>query len=112
MTSDISSSLCIVMTACGNRAAAKQIATRLVEERAAACINLLPIYSVYRWQGEVQSEDEWLLLIKTRAETVSQMRDRIKALHPYEVPEILVLPVQDADADYLAWLMDNTDPPP
>ncbi len=88
------------------------MATILVEERLAACVNLVPgLTSIYRWQGTLRREPEYLLLIKTTAARFTQVRERIRALHPYEVPEIIALPIRDGDPAYLNWLTENTQVP-
>jgi periplasmic divalent cation tolerance protein len=80
-------------------------ARQLVEEGLAACVNVLPaMESVYRWQGDVQNEPERQLVIKTRAERLDALEARVKALHPYDVPEFLVLPVSGGSLAYLDWL--------
>lgn len=80
-------------------------AKQLVEEQLAACVNVLPaMTSVYRWQGEVQEEAERQLVIKTVRSQVDLLMDRLRTLHPYEVPECLVLPIEHGGAAYLAWL--------
>lgn len=108
MSSKPSSSFCLVMTACSSQEDAKNMARHLVEERLAACVNYLPMHSVYRWQGKVQAEDEWLLLIKTQMQLAAKIQDRIKALHSYDLPEILVLPIQEGEVNYLNWLVAST----
>ncbi len=88
------------------------MATILVEECLAACVNLVPgLTSIYRWQGTLRREPEYLLLIKTTAARFTQVRERIRALHPYEVPEIIALPIRDGDPAYLNWLTENTQVP-
>lgn len=85
---------------------ADAIASTLVEERLAACVNLLPVTSVYRWKGEICRDPEVTALIKVRADGVERLRLRLQALHPYELPEIVVLPV-DAEAsltEYIDWV--------
>lgn len=80
----------------------------LVEEGLAACVNVLPpMESVYRWQGSVHQDAERQLVIKTRAECVDALRARVKLLHPYEVPEFVVLPVSAGSASYLEWVKDS-----
>ena len=82
------------------------IATALVEERLAACVNLLPVRSVYRWQGAVQHDAEVTLLIKVAADRVQALRERIRALHPYELPEVLVVDVdlERSLPEYVEWV--------
>jgi len=90
---------------------AARIAHALVDERLAACANLVPqVRSIYRWQGRVEDDTEVLLVIKTRADRVAALADRLRALHPYEVPELVVLPVVGGLAAYLAWMSAETAP--
>lgn len=87
----------------------ERLARALVEERLAACVNLLPdLTSIYRWQAAVQRENECLLLIKTTAARFEALAERLRALHPYDVPEIIALPVIHGSPDYLHWLTENT----
>jgi periplasmic divalent cation tolerance protein len=84
---------------------AAAIARAVVEERLAACGNVLPaVRSIYRWQGKVQDEAEVLLILKTQRRRFPELRDRILALHPYEVPEVLALPVEAGSDAYLDWI--------
>ena len=86
-----------------------QFARSLVEERLAACVNVLaPMRSIYRWKGAIESADERQLVIKTNSDRVHELETRIKALHPYEVPEFLVISVLDGSREYLAWVADST----
>ena len=83
----------------------QRIATRLVEYRLAACVNLLPgVRSVYRWQGEVHSDDEALLMIKARAADYPKLEAAILELHPYELPEIIAVPLTGGLPQYLDWV--------
>ena len=83
----------------------------LVAERLAACVNVLPVMtSVYRWQGRVEEEREQQLVIKTGADRVAALAARLRELHPYEVPEFLVLPVSDGSDAYLRWLRGSVGP--
>lgn len=92
-----------------DRETGQRLARTLVEERLAACVNLLPgIASVYRWQGKVEDSEECLLLIKSRAALFTALRDRIVALHPYELPEIIGVPLNAGSAAYLNWINENT----
>jgi periplasmic divalent cation tolerance protein len=84
---------------------AQEIATALVEEREAACVNIVPgIRSIYRWETKVCNEREFLLLIKSTSDKFEAVRSRIHLLHTYQVPEVIAMPITDGDPDYLAWL--------
>lgn len=84
---------------------AAQVARVLVDERLAACVNLVAsVRSIYRWQGAVHDDAEVLLIAKTRAALVSALGDRVRALHPYELPEVIALPVATGSEPYLEWL--------
>lgn len=94
--------------ACPDLACARHLAETLVGERLAACVNVLPgVQSVYRWQGQMQSETEVLLLIKTTAERFDALKARLLALHPYELPELVATPVAAGHAAYLDWVRAN-----
>jgi periplasmic divalent cation tolerance protein len=83
----------------------RRMARELVDQRLAACVNLIPkVESIYRWQGAVESAEEVLLVVKTTPARFAELRDKIAELHSYEVPEILALPVTDGSAAYLEWL--------
>lgn len=98
----------VVLCTCGNEPDALRMANALVEARVAACVNVLPgLESIYRWQGKVESGQEVLLLIKTTAERFPALRERILDLHPYDTPEILVLPIADGSDKYMAWLREQ-----
>ena len=87
---------------------ARRIGRLAVEEKLAACVNILgPCRSIYRWQGKVDSTGEVLMLIKTRADLVPEVETTIASLHSYQVPEVLVLPVFGGSHAYLAWLADS-----
>ncbi|HYR19915.1 MAG TPA: divalent-cation tolerance protein CutA [Myxococcales bacterium] len=99
----------LVFTTLPSADKAAELAKALVEERLAACANLLPaIRSIYRWQGKLQDENEVLLLLKTRAEHLERLKLRILELHPYEVPEVLAVPVEAGYQPYLDWLAGET----
>ena len=98
----------VVLTTLPADADAAAFAQALVEARVAACVNLLPIMqSVYRWQGAVEQESERQMLVKTSRLRVNALWERVRDLHPYEVPEFLVLPVVDGSDAYLKWLGDS-----
>ena len=87
---------------------ARRIATSLVDERLAACVNILPgCHSVFRWEGEVQEEDEVLLIVKTRAAAFPALERRVQELHSYDVPEIVALPINRGAQSYLDWLVNQ-----
>ena len=99
------SSARLAITTAGSREEAERIARTLVEERLAACVNILDnLRSVYRWQGAVESADELLLLMKTDQQHIESLRDRLTQLHSYELPEFLVLDIDDGNAAYLDWI--------
>lgn len=95
----------IVLTTCPDADTAGRIARALVEERLAACVNLLPpMRSVYRWKGQVEDASEQLLIIKCSAARFAALSARLRALHPYELPEIIAIPITDGLPEYLAWI--------
>jgi len=94
-----------VVTTTETKSDAQAIARAVVEKRLAACVQIIgPITSTYWWQGEIETAEEWLCLIKTRADLFEQLEAAIKEVHPYDVPEILAVPVVAGSEDYLAWL--------
>jgi periplasmic divalent cation tolerance protein len=98
----------IVLSTCADHEQAERIAHRLVEQKVAACVNILPgVQSIYRWQGKVETAAEVLMVIKTSADLVPEVESTIAGLHSYEVPEFLVLPVFAGSHAYLAWLRDS-----
>jgi periplasmic divalent cation tolerance protein len=100
----------VILTTTPDILLAKRIAHVLIEEHLAACVQLMPpMLSVYEWKGEIQGDEEIGLSIKTRASATQQVIDRIVELHPYEVPEVIVLPIIDGHAPYLAWLDRNAE---
>lgn len=98
----------VVITSCGSAGEADRIAEALVAERLAACVQILPMRSVYRWQGAVERAEEWQLQIKTRAALADRVEARIKTLHGYDLPEIIALPVTAGSADYIDWVEAET----
>lgn len=106
-------SVLICLTTCPDRDAADHIASALVQERLAACVNIVPgIASIYRWQGEIVRDDELLLIIKTTAERMPALKSRLPELHPYELPELLAVEPADALPAYLDWVRDQARPLP
>jgi len=101
----MSSDAILVLTACPDEATASEIARDLVETGMAACVSRVSgVHSTYRWEGRLQDEPEVLLIIKTLATRFEALEMRLKSLHPYEVPEIIALPVESGSSEYLAWL--------
>ncbi len=95
----------IVLSTAGSQEEARKIAQALVERRLAACVNILgPMESVYSWQGKVETAPEFLLVIKTTAAAFARVRDAIRELHSYEVPECVMLNIEDGSEPYLKWL--------
>jgi periplasmic divalent cation tolerance protein len=100
----------VVVTTVGDEEQALLIAREMVARRLAACVNVLPgIRSVYRWQGKICQDGEYLLLIKTLAEEYEPVAAAIRELHSYELPEILAFPVEQGDARFFAWIRDSLD---
>lgn len=99
----------LVLTNCPDEATANAIALAVVEAKLAACVNILPrVQSIYRWQGRVESTSEIPLLIKSTATIYPQLEQSIRDLHPYEVPEIIALPITQGLPAYLNWVTAET----
>ena len=99
----------LVCTTVGRTADGSALASVLVTERLAACVNVLPeMESVYRWKGQVESDRERQLIIKTRADRVSALKVRLRQLHEYEVPEFIVIPIVGGSEAYLNWIREST----
>jgi periplasmic divalent cation tolerance protein len=99
----------VVVSTFPSEAKAAEVARVLVDERLAACVNLVPrIRSIYRWRAEVCDEVETLAVVKTTADRVDGLTARLVELHPYEVPEAIVVPIDGGHAPYLAWVTDST----
>jgi periplasmic divalent cation tolerance protein len=99
----------VVLSTVAREQDAETIARELVQRGLAACVNVVPgLVSIYRWKGQVQREEEWLLLIKTRGERLPALREALVSLHPYELPEMVALPIEDGHPPYLAWIDENT----
>jgi periplasmic divalent cation tolerance protein len=95
----------IVLIAASNEEEARKIAELLVNEKKAACVNIVPgVDSLFRWKGKIESARESLLLVKTRASLVSEIVSLVKGAHSYEVPEIIALPIVGGSKEYLKWL--------
>jgi len=102
----------VVLVTAPNADVAANLAKILVAEKLVACVNILPgLRSIYAWEGKVCDEGEVLCVIKTRRALFAAVRERVVSLHPYEVPEIIALPLVEGSAPYLAWLRDETRAP-
>jgi len=99
----------VVLTTVADNEQAEAMAGQIVQERLAACVNLLPpMLSFYRWKGQVERETERQLVIKTTQDKVAALEARLRELHAYELPEFLVLPVDRGSAAYIGWVIDQT----
>jgi periplasmic divalent cation tolerance protein len=96
---------CQVTTTFPDRATAEQVAARLVEERLAACAQVLgPVDSTYWWQDKVERSSEWYCHFKTTVERFAALEQRLRKLHPYETPELVATPITEGSSDYLSWI--------
>ncbi|MCP2258751.1 divalent cation tolerance protein [Streptoalloteichus tenebrarius] len=100
---------CQVVTTTDSYEAAEELARGVVEARLGACVQIIgPIRGVYRWQGELQVDQEWQCVVKTTTARLPDLTEYVRTHHDYEVPEVLVTPVITGNPDYLAWLADET----
>jgi periplasmic divalent cation tolerance protein len=103
----------IVLTTVPSADTGAEIARTLVDERLAACVNVLPaMISTYRWKGSVHRDSECQLVIKTSTSRIDKLQERLGELHPYDLPEFIVVPVAGGDPAYLAWVIEQTGPEP
>ncbi len=99
----------VVLITAASREEAERIARRLIDERLAACVNIVPqVRSLFVWEQKLSQEDEVLLVVKSRRACFQQLADTVKQLHSYSVPEIIALPVVMGSSDYLRWVSDST----
>ncbi|MGH8873505.1 MAG: divalent-cation tolerance protein CutA [Acidimicrobiia bacterium] len=101
----------LILITCGEPYEARSIARRLVETRVAAGAQIIPIGSIYRWEGEVVEGREWILVAKTRRDRFESVRSVVDELHSYEVPPVLMIAIDEASRPYLAWIDQNVDIP-
>ncbi len=95
----------LVLTSCSSIAEARKLAHQIVERQLAACVNVVPhVESIYRWEGNIETAAEFLLLIKTTEGAFEQLRDTLIELHSYENPECIKIAIEDGSADYLRWI--------
>jgi periplasmic divalent cation tolerance protein len=99
---------CLVLNTCPDQETAQKMATSLLETNLAACVSILPkVRSVYRWEGKIETSDEHMLLIKTTKMLFCALQEHILANHPYELPEIISVPISSGLDQYLDWIADN-----
>ncbi len=100
----------IVLITCPNKEVSEQVASALLDQKLAACVNTMtPVTSLYTWKGEINRDEEMLLIVKSRADLFeNELIPAVKAVHPYEVPEIIALPIIMGSEDYLGWIRDVT----
>ena len=95
----------VVLSTCDSETKAVELARSLVEQKVAACVNIVPgVISIYRWQGKVENAAEWVLVIKSRRDLFDKLREAIARTHSYEVPEVIALPIVDGSEAYLGWM--------
>ncbi|HEY3739514.1 MAG TPA: divalent-cation tolerance protein CutA [Bryobacteraceae bacterium] len=95
----------VILSTCETEADARRIATHLVERRLAACVNIMPgATSVYRWKGSIEAAQECILIIKSRRDLMGNIEEEFRTIHPYEVPELIALPIAAGSEAYLNWL--------
>ena len=99
---------CSVYVIAASEDEARKIGRALVEEKLAACANILPVKSIYRWQGKIEEAAEAAMFLKTRSDLVDKVIERVKALHSYEVPCVVSLPIEKGNPDYLKWIGEST----
>ncbi|MFI5340645.1 MAG: divalent-cation tolerance protein CutA [Candidatus Methylomirabilales bacterium] len=99
----------VILVTCPSQEVGEKIGNALVQERLAACVNVIPgLTSIYRWEGKICRDAETLLVIKTRRMRLPALIRRVKRLHPYSVPEVIALPLVGGSASYLSWVRDST----
>lgn len=99
----------LVLCTFSNAAEARQIGTQLIELQVAACVNLIPqVESIYRWKGQIKSEPEVMMMIKTTLNNYREVEARIQELHPYDVPEVIAIPIERGASAYLGWISEVT----
>ncbi|GAB4343725.1 MAG: divalent-cation tolerance protein CutA [Leptolyngbyaceae cyanobacterium] len=97
----------VVLVTAPSQEQANTIAQTLVQTKLAACVTVLPVQSIYTWQGEIHQDEEWQLLIKSDLAKFAALEAKIRAIHPYEVPEIIAVPILQGSTPYLQWIAEN-----
>jgi len=98
----------VVLVTTASETEAENLAIALLNDRLAACVSIYPMRSIYRWQGQIENESEWQLVIKTDLKQFEQLSEKIQELHSYAVPEIIALPIVAGSQAYLDWLASHT----
>lgn len=91
-----------------DRETGKRVARHLLERRLAACVNMVPIHSAYWWEGKIEEAEEHLLIVKTTSERLNDLVREVRSVHPYQVPEVVAVPVVGGYRDYLKWVERET----
>ena len=105
----INDDLVVVLITAGTQQEAAEISRQLVESRKAACVNIIPgVQSFFRWQDEIESDNEVLLVVKTRSSLLPQLVAMVKEIHSYDLPEVIAIPIIGGSEEYLEWLADET----
>ena len=99
---------CVVYITTKDEDEAKKIGKALIEGKLVACVNIHPVNSIYRWEGEIQEESEIAMFVKTKADLVGEVVNRVKELHSYQVPCVVSLPIEKGNPDYLQWIEEST----
>jgi periplasmic divalent cation tolerance protein len=95
----------VVLSTCASAEEAERLARRVIDDRLAACVNVLsPVRSFYRWKGEIEDSAEWLLIIKTTRDKFDALRAALESAHTYEVPEVIAIPIVEGSPNYLSWI--------
>jgi periplasmic divalent cation tolerance protein len=97
----------VVLVTASSSAQARRIARRLLQSKLAACVNMIPVESMFLWKGEIQEEEEVLMVIKTRSEAFDELMNAVKSMHTYDTPEIIGMPVVMGSREYLKWIDDE-----
>ncbi len=99
----------IIYITAGDMAEARKIGRQLVEERLAACVNIFPITSIFRWKDNIDEANEFGIFVKTRSEKVKDIEKRVKEIHSYEVPCVLSFSIEEGSAEYLKWINESVE---
>ncbi|MCX9012467.1 MAG: divalent-cation tolerance protein CutA [Candidatus Methanoperedens sp.] len=99
----------IVYITTGNIDEARRIGSKLIEERLAACVNIFPITSIYRWKDNIEESNEFGMIVKTKTDKIKEIEERVKQLHSYELPCVISLSISESSPEYLKWIGESVD---